>query len=82
MKHVGSYEAKTHLPKLLDAVERGETIVITRHGRPTARLVPHEQQPPRDTKNTVKEMLAFREKRKRTLGKLTWRDLINEGRRF
>jgi prevent-host-death family protein len=40
MKEVQASEAKTHLPSLLDAVERGETIVITRHGRPIARIVP------------------------------------------
>ncbi len=38
MREVQASEAKTHLPRLLDEVERGETIVITRHGRPIARL--------------------------------------------
>jgi prevent-host-death family protein len=37
---VGAYEAKTTLSALLDAVEGGETIVITRRGRPVAQLVP------------------------------------------
>jgi prevent-host-death family protein len=37
---VGAYDAKTRLSELLDRVERGEQIVITRHGRPVARLVP------------------------------------------
>lgn len=40
MREVQAANAKTHLPQLLDAVERGETIVITRHGRPVARLIP------------------------------------------
>ena len=39
-EHVGAYEAKTHLPRLLDEVERGESITITKHGRAIARLVP------------------------------------------
>lgn len=39
MDTVGSYEAKTHLPRLLDEVESGETFIITKHGRPVARLV-------------------------------------------
>jgi prevent-host-death family protein len=43
MREVQASEAKTHLPKLLDAVERGEVIVITRHGRPIARIVPEQQ---------------------------------------
>ncbi len=40
MTSVGAYEAKTHLPRLLDRVERGECLTITRHGRPVAQLVP------------------------------------------
>jgi len=37
---VGAYDAKTRWSELLDRVEKGEQIVITRHGRPVARLVP------------------------------------------
>jgi prevent-host-death family protein len=37
---IPSNEAKTHLSQLLDRVERGEELTITRHGRPIARLVP------------------------------------------
>jgi prevent-host-death family protein len=37
---VGAYDAKSRLSELLDRVERGEQIVITRHGKPIARLVP------------------------------------------
>ena len=40
MREVGSYEAKTRLPELLKAVEKGETIVVTRHGKAVARIVP------------------------------------------
>ena len=37
---VGAFEAKTHLSKLLDAVEAGTRVVITRHGKPAAQLMP------------------------------------------
>lgn len=40
MDSIGVYEAKTHLASLLDRVEEGETVTITRHGKPVARLVP------------------------------------------
>jgi prevent-host-death family protein len=40
MREVGAFEAKTHLSELLAAVEKGETITITRRGRPVARLAP------------------------------------------
>jgi prevent-host-death family protein len=41
MKEIGAFEAKNTLGSLLDRVEHGEEIVITRHGRPVARLVPN-----------------------------------------
>lgn len=40
MKEIGTFEAKNQLSALLDLVEQGEDILITRHGRPVARLVP------------------------------------------
>ena len=40
MDSIGAYEAKTHLAQLLDRVARGESLTITRHGKPVARLVP------------------------------------------
>jgi prevent-host-death family protein len=39
-REVQASEAKTHFARLLDEVERGETIVITRHGQAIARIVP------------------------------------------
>jgi len=41
MTEIGAFEAKNTLGTLLDRVERGEEIVITRHGRAVARLVPN-----------------------------------------
>jgi prevent-host-death family protein len=43
MKHVGIFEAKTNLSSLVDEVEKGSDIVITRHGRPVAKLVRAEE---------------------------------------
>jgi prevent-host-death family protein len=44
---VNIYAAKTHLSRLIDQVNAGEEIVITRHGRPVARLVPASEAQPR-----------------------------------
>jgi len=41
MQEIGAFEAKNKLAALLDRVERGEEIVITRHGKAVARLVPN-----------------------------------------
>ena len=40
MRSVGAYDAKTHLPRLLDEVAAGDSITITKHGVPVAVLVP------------------------------------------
>jgi prevent-host-death family protein len=81
MKSIGAYEAKTHLPQLLDRVERGEEICITRHGRTIARLVPETEADSGDLGAVIAEIKEFR--KGRTLGpNLTVRDLIEEGRRF
>lgn len=80
MHTVGAYEAKTHLPRLLDRVSRGEEIQITRNGRPIARLVPEPSPAACDLNGLIAEMRAFR-KGRRLGDDLTVRDLINEGRR-
>jgi prevent-host-death family protein len=41
MSEIGAFEAKNTLGSLLDRVERGEEIVITRHGKAVARLIPN-----------------------------------------
>jgi prevent-host-death family protein len=84
METVGSYEAKTHLPRLLERVEHGETIIITRHGKAIARLVPAAPTAPRpEIAEVIEAMRSFQEQEGPTLGNdLSIRDLINEGRRF
>ncbi len=79
MKQVGVYDAKTHLPRLLSEVERGETVTITRHGRPVAKLVPVSANQ-RTVEEAIEAIRVFR--RGRTLGGLKIKDLIEEGRRF
>ena len=74
MANVGAYEAKTHLPRLLDEVEAGASITITRNGRPVARLTPVA-----GVQDAAARILELRAKVKN--GQLSMKDLINEGRR-
>jgi antitoxin (DNA-binding transcriptional repressor) of toxin-antitoxin stability system len=82
MTSVGSYQAKTHLPELLERVTKGEKILITKRGVPVALLTQPPHQAPRDVRRVVEEMLAYRDAQKRTIGKHTIRAMIEEGRRF
>jgi prevent-host-death family protein len=80
-REVQASEAKTHLPKLLDEVERGETIIITRHGRAIARIVPeaHLRQ------QEIDEAIADVKDLGKQTGKVTVEEilsLIREGRKY
>jgi prevent-host-death family protein len=76
---VGAFEAKTHLSALLDRVARGEQIVITKHGRPVARLVPAALPDREEVGGIIARIKALRVGQ--TLGGLSWKDLRDEGRR-
>jgi prevent-host-death family protein len=80
MKTVGAYEAKTHLPALLEEVSQGATIMITKHGRPVAMLTPIGAGP----RMTKEEALAgLKELRtKYSLGGISAKELIDEGRKY
>ena len=75
---IGAYEAKTHLPALLERVARGERFTITKYGRPIARLVPVERIGPDRRREAIERLMRFREGQ--TLD-VPVRELINEGRR-
>ena len=77
---IGAFEAKTHLSALLERVAKGERITITRHGVPLAMLVPV---PPSQTTNRREVVEEIKRLAKgKSLGRLTIRQLIEEGRRF
>lgn len=65
MPTVSAYEAKTHLPRLLRAAERGETMIITRHGRPVAQLGPVQDQHRADVAKVIARMKRARARRAR-----------------
>jgi len=77
---VGAYEAKTHLSELLEKVEAGEEIVITKHGAPVAKLVPVKKKA--STEERAAAIKRIQKLRTRlSLTELKVKDLIAEGRR-
>ncbi|MCY0899645.1 MAG: type II toxin-antitoxin system prevent-host-death family antitoxin [Firmicutes bacterium] len=78
MREVGAYEAKTHLAELLDAAEKGETIIVTRRGKPIAKITPYR--PSAMTIDAIAQ--EFARLRSSVKPGESLRDLIEEGRRF
>jgi antitoxin (DNA-binding transcriptional repressor) of toxin-antitoxin stability system len=79
MREVGAFEAKNTLSALLDLVEKGEEVLITRHGKPVAKLTRpeagHDRARARAAAERIRELAKGQ-----TLGGLAIKDLIEEGR--
>ncbi len=79
MTTIGAFEAKTHFASLLERVARGEQIVITKHGRPIAKLSPVGGA---DRERAKRAIARLKELAKgQTLGGLSIRELREQGRR-
>jgi len=81
MREIQASEAKAHLPQLLDDVERGETLVITRHGRPIARIVPEAHRRREEIDRAIEGMRAIRAR----TGRVAVEELLaarHEGHRY
>ena len=78
MPTVGAYQAKTNFSELVERVQKGERFTITRYGEPVAVLIPVESAPPSPLDEIIRDIKTLREKH--SLGDLTVKDMINEGR--
>jgi prevent-host-death family protein len=82
MRKIQASEAKTHLLRLLDEVEKGETVVITRHGKPIARLTPEQTRQADDVAEIFEKL---KELRKSVRGKTTLEEILSwrhEGHKY
>lgn len=60
MREIQASEVKARLPHYLDQVERGETLIITRHGKPIARLVPEQESKRDQIRGALEEIAVIR----------------------
>ena len=81
MREIQASEAKAHLPQLLDDVERGETLIITRHGRAIARIVPEVDRRQEEVDKAIASIRTLRQRN----GRVTVKELLSareEGRKY
>ena len=81
MREIQASQAKAHLPELLDDVERGETLIITRHGRPIARITPEANRRQAEIDSALENIHRLRQK----TGRITVKELLSArdaGRRY
>lgn len=79
MESIGLFEAKTHLSELIARAERGEEVIITRHNKPVAKIVPISPQPasdPAQRQAMLARMAALRADLARTGGSISRDDIV------
>jgi prevent-host-death family protein len=79
MQTIQASEAKTHFLRILDDVERGESVIVTRHGRRVARLIPEVEVDRERVQWAIDEMRALRQR----IGKVSLKEILSmrdEGR--
>lgn len=80
MKTIGSFEAKTHLSELIETVQKGNEFVITKRGKPVARLVPYTDY---EAEYVIEDIIGqFDSIRKSVKGKTDIKEYINKGRKY
>lgn len=77
MSKIGADEARTHLPKLLARVEKGERFVITKYGRAVAELTPVGKRDEKSIRRAIGELRSFRDELARRGVRM--RDLLRKG---
>jgi prevent-host-death family protein len=79
MERIGICHARSKLSELIERVQTGEEVVLTRRGEPVARLVPEKVRPRRSKSAAVARIRAL--SRKLDIRDIDVRELIVEGRR-
>ena len=80
VKEIGIFEAKTHFSQVMEACERGADYIVTRRGKPVAKIIPFEQEPRMTRKEAVEQLIEMRKLYRGEPGSFNIREAINEGR--
>ena len=80
-RQIGAFEAKTHFSQLINEVERGADYVVTKHGKPVAKIIPFEQKPEMTRQEAFEKLKEMRKLFRGEPGSFNIREAIEDGRR-
>ena len=78
---IGAFEAKTHFSQIIEKAEHGADFVITRRGKPVAKIIPFEQKPEMSRMEAFAQLVEMRKLYRGKPGSFNIREAIEEGRR-
>jgi prevent-host-death family protein len=79
-QQIGAFEAKTHFSQIISEVERGSDYVITKRGKPVAKIIPIEQEPEMTREEAFAKFAELRKHYRGKPGSFNIREAIEEGR--
>jgi len=80
-QQIGAYEAKTHFSQIIEKVEGGADFIITRRGKPVAKIIPFEQKKDMTRKDAIEALREMRKLYRGKPGDFNIREAIEEGRK-
>ena len=80
-QEIGAFEAKTHFSRILEKAEQGEDFIVTRRGKPVAKIIPFQHEKEMTFKEAVEQLTEMRKLYRGKPGSFNIREAIEEGRR-
>ena len=79
-QQIGAFEAKTHFSRIIEEVEHGADYVITKRGKPVAKIIPFEQERAMTFQEAVEQLKELRKLYRGEPGSFNIREAIEDGR--
>ena len=79
-QQIGTFEAKTHFSQIIEKAEQGENFIVTRRGKPVAKIIPFDSEVSMTFKEAVEQLKEFRKLYRGKPGSFNIREAIEEGR--
>ena len=78
---IGAFEAKTHFSHIIERAERGEDFIVTRRGKPVAKIIPFKQKNEMTRKEAMAKLMEMRKLYRGEPGSFNIREAIEDGRK-
>jgi prevent-host-death family protein len=80
VKEIGIFEAKTNFSQVMEACEKGADYIVTRRGKPVAKIIPFAEEPQMTRREALDKLIEFRKSYRGKPGSFNIKEAINEGR--
>jgi len=81
-QQIGAFEAKTHFSQIIDKVEHGADYIVTRRGKPVAKIIPFQQENEMTREEAFEKLKEMRKLYRGKSGSFNIREAVEDGRKY